>query len=56
MATPNKQSVHVVTPPRQKRGRNQDSEARTDIKVREKAGAEMTATVRDRKDSAAANV
>lgn len=46
--------MHVVTPPQQKRGRNQDSKARTDIKVREKAGAEMTATVRDRTDSAAA--
>lgn len=34
IATPNKQSVHVVTPPQQKEGRNQDSEAKKDIKVR----------------------
>ena len=34
MATPNKQSMQVVAPPQQKRGRNQDTEARTDIKVR----------------------
>lgn len=35
IATPNKQSVHVVTPPRQEGGRNRDSEAKTDIKERE---------------------